>query len=97
MNEKKNPFLDSLKKLRIGSFVTAAFFLVYLAAMVLKLGAVSGIIAILGAAVGIYVFFSELMYEGEDKTRSFTWGQGAMTILMMLFAYGTIKQWLGLV
>ena len=97
MKEKKNPFLDSLKKLRIGSFVTAAFFVVYLVSMVLKLGTVSGIIAIVGAAVSLYVFFSDLMYEGEDKTRSFTWGLGAMTILLALFAYGTLKQWLGLV
>ena len=64
--------------------------------MVLKLGVISGIIAIVGTLVGLYVFFSDLMYEGEDKTRSFTWGLGAMTIMLAMFAYGTIKQWLGL-
>ena len=96
MNEKKNPFLKNLKQLRIGSFVTAGFFVVYLASMVLELGTASGIIAIVGMLVGLYVFFSDLMYEGEDKTRSFTWGVGAMTIMLALFAYGTIKQWLGL-
>ena len=96
MNEKKNPFLKNLKQLRIGSFVTAGFFAVYLASMVLKAGVLSGIIAIVGTLVALYVFFSDLMYEGEDKTRSFTWGQGAMTIMLALFAYGTIKQWLGL-
>jgi len=96
MNEKKNPFLKNLKQLRIGSFVTAGFFAVYLASMVLKAGVLSGVIAIVGTLVALYVFFSDLMYEGEDKTRSFTWGQGAMTIMLALFAYGTIKQWLGL-
>jgi len=96
MNEKKNPFLKNLKQLRIGSFVTTAFFVVYLISMVLKLGVISGIIAIVGTLVGLYVFFSDLMYEGEDKTRSFTWGLGAMTIMLAMFAYGTIKQWLGL-
>ena len=96
MKEKKNPFLNSLKQLRIGSFVTAAFFGAYLLLMVLKPGTLSGIVAIVGMLVGLYVFFSDLMYEGEDKTRSFTWGQGAMTMMLALFAYGTIKQWLGL-
>lgn len=96
MNEKKNPFLKTLKQLRIGSFVTVLFFLLYLGSMVLKLGTVSGIIAIAGTLVGLYVFFSEQMYEGEDKTRSFTWGVGAMTLLLGMFAYGSIRQWLGL-
>ena len=64
MNEKKNPFLKNLKQLRIGSFVTTAFFVVYLISMVLKLGVISGIIAIVGTLVGLYVFFSDLMYEG---------------------------------
>ena len=96
MNEKKNIFLKDMKQLRIGSFITAVCFAVYLVSMVLKLGTLSGIIALAGAGVAIYVMFSAIMYEGEDMTRSFTWGQGAMALLMMLFAYGTIKQWLGL-
>ena len=96
MNEKKNPFLKNLKQLRIGSFITTAILVVYLISMVLELGVISGIIAIVGMLVGLYVFFSDLMYEGEDKTRSFTWGLGAMTIMLAMFAYGTIKQWLGL-
>ena len=96
MNEKKNPFLKTLKQLRAGSFLTTGFFVVYLISMVLELGTISGIIAIVGTLVGLYVFFSDQMYEGEDKTRSFTWGVGAMTIMLAMFAYGTIKQWLGL-
>lgn len=96
MKEKKNPFLKNLKQLRIGSFVTAAFFAVYLLSMVLELGVISGVIAVSGTLTGLYVLFSELMYEGEDKTRSFTWGQAGMTLLMALFTYGTIRQWLGL-
>ena len=96
MNEKKNPFLKNLKQLRIGSFITTAILVVYLISMVMELGVISGIIAIVGMLVGLYVFFSDLMYEGEDKTRSFTWGLGAMTIMLAMFAYGTIKQWLGL-
>ena len=96
MNEKKNIFLKNMKQLRIGSFITVLCFAVYLVSMVLKLGTLSGIIALAGAGVAIYVMFSAIMYEGEGMTRSFTWGQGAMALLMMLFAYGTIKQWLGL-
>ncbi len=96
MNEKKNVFLKTMKQLRIGSFVTVLFFVLYVASMVLKIGVISDILAIAGMLIALYVMFSVLMYEGEDKTRSFVWGQCSVAILMMLFAYGTVRQWLGL-
>ena len=95
----KNGFFLKPDKLNQGYVVSAAGFVVYLAACALLGQAKAGIVAVIFAVISVYVFLSVAAARKEDKETvgdNLLWGSCSLAIMMCAFIAASIKLWLGL-
>ena len=98
MKEKKSLLLQTVKQMNIGAIVSGIGFLLYLGTAALNLEIVKGLVAIVFAAISLYVFLSVAAAREKDKetfSYNLLWGSGAMAIMLCGIAFLTIKMWLG--
>ena len=97
--EKKGPLLKTRKQLNVGAAASALGFLLFLLVSALDLGIVKDIVVVAGAAVSLWVFVSVSDIRKEDKetvSYNLMWGTGALALMMVFFAFATLRMRLGL-
>lgn len=98
-NEKKDFLLKTKKQLNIGAGLSALGFLLFLLVSVLDLGILKDIVVIVFAAVSLWVFMSVTdarKADSEAVSYNLLWGTGALALMMVFFAFATIRVRLGL-
>ena len=91
--------LKTQKQLNRGAWISALGFLLYLLVSVLDLGILKDIVVVLSAAVSLWVFLCAAdVRKGDKETVSYNllWGTGALAIMMVFFAFATLRMRLGL-
>ena len=88
-----------MKQMNIGAGISGTGFLLYLITSAIKLETIRDVIVILFAVVSTWVFTS--VADGRKKDQeavsyNLLWGTGALAIMMVFFAFATIRMRLGL-
>lgn len=96
---KKDIWLRPGKQINNGAIIGGIGFLLYIAFSALEWEAAALIVAIGFGIESAYTFFSTLEWREKDKesvSYSIMWGTGALTLLLLVPAFATIKLALGL-
>ena len=98
-NEKKGFLLKTAKQMNWGAGASALGFFLYLLVSALDLGILKDIVVVAGAVLSLWVFASVADGRNRDKeavTYNLLWGTGALALMMVFFAFATIRMRLGL-
>ena len=91
--------LKTKKQLNRGAWVSALGFVAFLVVSALDLGILKDICVVVFAAVSLWVFLCVADVRKSDKetvTYNLLWGTGALAVMMVFFAFATIRMRLGL-
>lgn len=97
--EKRGFLLKTQKQLNLGAAVSALGFLLFLLVSALNLGIVKDIVVVVCAVVSLWVFVSVADVRKDDKetvSYNLLWGTGALALMMVFFAFATLRMRLGL-
>ena len=98
-NEKKGFTLKTRKQLNWGAAVSGLGFLLFLLVSALDLGVLKDIVVVVCALISLWVFVSASDVRKDDKeavSYNLLWGTGALAIMMVFFAFATLRMRLGL-
>ena len=91
--------LKTKKQLNRGAWVSALGFVAFLVVSALDLGILKDICVVVFAAVSLWVFLCVADVRKNDKesvTYNLLWGTGALAVMMVFFAFATLRMRLGL-
>lgn len=98
-NEKKGFTLKTRKQLNWGAAASGLGFLLFLLVSALDLGVLKDIVVVVCALISLWVFVSASDVRKEDKeavSYNLLWGTGALAMMMVFFAFATLRMRLGL-
>ena len=98
-NEKKGFTLKTRKQLNWGAAASGLGFLLFLLVSALDLGALKDIVVVVCALISLWVFVSASDVRKDDKeavSYNLLWGTGALALMMVFFAFATLRMRLGL-
>jgi len=99
MKEKKGFLLRTVKEMNRGAVVSGIGFLLYLLLRATGLESISDVVVIVFAVISAYTFLSVAAGRMKDKeavSYSLLWGTGALALMLVGFAFLTIRMHLGL-
>ena len=98
-NEKKGFTLKTRKQLNWGAAASGLGFLLFLLVSALDLGVLKDIVVVVCALISLWVFMSASDVRKDDKeavSYNLLWGTGALAMMMVFFAFATLRMRLGL-
>ena len=98
-NEKKGFTLKTRKQLNWGAAASGLGFLLFLLVSALDLGVLKDIVVVVCALISLWVFVSASDVRKDDKeavSYNLLWGTGALALMMVFFAFATLRMRLGL-
>ena len=98
-NEKKGFTLKTRKQLNWGAAASGLGFLLFLLVSALDLGVLKDIVVVVCALISLWVFVSASDVRKDDKeavSYNLLWGTGALAMMMVFFAFATLRMRLGL-